>query len=352
MVTISTSSGESLTRYFVVVSGENLALARAEIDALLRLLTDDFRVQWRGKFAEIDCAYDPTNHLINRAALVMECGIILAKQHSSYFMELDVSRDIFEEHVLGHRSFAVRTLCLDCEVDIPWRRRLEARLGDWVRKSTTLSVNLSAPDMTILVILGREQSYICISVRSLLRRELAARTPSRREFFHPSMMNVTLARIMCNLACVMPGDVVLDPFCGGGGILCEAALIGSRVLGSDLNWRLLTGAVTNIRGISQEYSMVQGNIFSLPFSKCDSLVTDPPDGRASSTRGAEARILVQALVDSIPQLVVRSGERVCICASSRMRVQQIVQDAGLRVGKHLSIRVHRGLVRDLVTVII
>ena len=119
------------------------------------------------------------------------------------------------------------------------------------------------------------------------------------------MMNATLSRVMCNLAGLMPGEIMLDPFCGGGGILCEASYIGARTIGIDLNWRLLSGSKENLSFTDGDYSVIQGDVRSLPIQQCDCIVTDPPYGRASSTRGARAIELVESLFERIDTILVR-----------------------------------------------
>ncbi len=44
-------------------------------------------------------------------------------------------------------------------------------------------------------------------------------------------MSPKLARCMVNLTGVKENDLVLDPFCGTGGILIEAGIMGARVIG-------------------------------------------------------------------------------------------------------------------------
>ncbi len=51
---------------------------------------------------------------------------------------------------------------------------------------------------------------------------------------YPARMHPTTARRLV-AALTEPGDTVLDPFCGSGTVLVEAALLGRRALGSDLN---------------------------------------------------------------------------------------------------------------------
>jgi putative methyltransferase (TIGR01177 family) len=164
------------------------------------------------------------------------------------------------------------------------------------------------------------------------------------------MMNASLARVMCNLASVMPEEIVLDPFCGGGGILCEASLIGAKTVGMDPNWRLLKGGKKNLAAIGTRYTFIQGDVRNLPIRECDCIVTDPPYGRASSTRGAHALRLVESLFGNVDSLLSRRNDSLCICGDSEMNIRNKAEEYGLIVGQALYIRVHSGLVREVLTI--
>jgi tRNA G10 N-methylase Trm11 len=67
-----------------------------------------------------------------------------------------------------------------------------------------------------------------------------------------------LAKIMINLS----GNkgVLLDPFCGIGGILQEAALMGLDFYGTDIDEECIPHARQNLKWISREYGLKLGNL--------------------------------------------------------------------------------------------
>jgi tRNA G10 N-methylase Trm11 len=73
------------------------------------------------------------------------------------------------------------------------------------------------------------------------------------------MLPPKLARIMVNLALenteknLMAGQTLLDPFCGSGTVLMEAALRGVQVVGSDLDRTAVTGTTANMRWLRENY---------------------------------------------------------------------------------------------------
>ena len=67
------------------------------------------------------------------------------------------------------------------------------------------------------------------------------------------MLPPKLAQIMVNLAAPRPGDIVLDPFCGTGVVLQEAALMGYQIYGTDLEPRMVDYTKTNLEWLAKNY---------------------------------------------------------------------------------------------------
>ncbi|MBQ7802918.1 hypothetical protein IJ380_03650 [Candidatus Saccharibacteria bacterium] len=68
------------------------------------------------------------------------------------------------------------------------------------------------------------------------------------------MLPPKLAQILINLAGPLEnGARILDPFCGTGVVLQEATLDGFRVLGTDLNPRMIEFSERNLRWLESEY---------------------------------------------------------------------------------------------------
>ena len=348
MATICTSDG-CVTKYFVYISGENIDLAKAEISALSRLLHIKTAVTWDGRMALIESHTDPVSFFLDRAALVKEAGIVLSEVATHDDLCEGLSDDLLISAIGKEETFSVRTISEREEFPVEQRLELETAVGARIKQVVGARVDLENPQIRILVFFTQNSVRICKSITSTLRPMLRAREPGRKAFFHPSMMNATLSRVMCNLARVVPNEVVLDPFCGGGGILSEASLIGARTVGIDLNWELLTGSEANLSLISSDYSIIQGDIRSLPIDWCDCIVTDPPYGRTSSTRGAQSIGLVESLFRRADSVLRRHDESICICGSSEMNLKDLADSMGFVIGQVLQIRVHSGLVREILT---
>jgi tRNA G10 N-methylase Trm11 len=118
-----------------------------------------------------------------------------------------------------------------------------------------------------------------------------------------------LARIMVNLSGVQKG-ILLDPFCGIGGILQEAALLGFEVRGLDADRRCVQDCRQNLAWLEREYNIkitglnsrilcVKAENLSSCFKKesVDAVVTEPPLGPPLRKRPGRRRAekIVQAL---------------------------------------------------------
>lgn len=348
-VAIIYTSDDCLRKYFVYISGEHISAAKAEVDALARLSESDPAIEWDGRIGLLDSQKNPIPFFLKRAALVKEAGVLLSKTDLQSNLLESLSDDILISNIKPSETFSVRTVSENGELTNSERLALESSLGNHIKQLIGARVDLDNPLVRILVIFTQGSIRVCKSYASILRPMLRTREPGRKPFFHPSMMNTILARVMCNLAGVMPNEIVLDPFCGGGGILCEAAYIGARTVGIDLNWRLLKGSKVNLSSVGNNFSVVQGDVRNLPVGGCDCIVTDPPYGRVSSTRGAQAIGLVEALFERADSILRRNKESMCICGSSDMNLQNLAENKGLLVSQVIRVRVHRGLVREILT---
>jgi tRNA G10 N-methylase Trm11 len=86
----------------------------------------------------------------------------------------------------------------------------------------------------------------------------------RRDYQRPvrdekqGMIPPKVAQIMLNLANVKTGETVLDPFVGIGTLVQEGALMGYRVLGSDINPAAISGSEKNLEWFRNRYKIAKG----------------------------------------------------------------------------------------------
>ncbi len=99
----------------------------------------------------------------------------------------------------------------------------------------------------------------------------------RRKPFSDSKMGMLppkLAQILINLADPEFSAKIIDPFCGSGTICTEAAVMGFKVVGSDLNPEFLVGAKKNFQFFAEKFRYEKNkgeffvsNVASFPWAK-------------------------------------------------------------------------------------
>ena len=97
---------------------------------------------------------------------------------------------------------------------------------------------------------------------------------------HPTGMDPRRGRAMINIA--QADEHILDPFCGAGGLLLEAGLLGFKVTGIDHDSRMIERAQTNLDAFDIDAELIHGDALDEPFD-ADTVVTDVPYGRNSTT---------------------------------------------------------------------
>ena len=122
------------------------------------------------------------------------------------------------------------------EVDL---KGLVSKIGAILAKGR--KVDLERPDNEVRLLLS-DRLHIFISQKSIDRSSFELRKVAERPFFSPVSLHPRYARALVNLTRAKRGQRLLDPFCGTGGILLEAASIGLRVSGSDISPEMVEGA--------------------------------------------------------------------------------------------------------------
>lgn len=171
-------------------------------------------------------------------------------------------------------------------------------------------------------------------------RGFGPRRPSNRPFQQPGTMGPQLARTIVNLAGVDDGSVFLDPMCGPGALLIEAALVGGRPVGMDAQARMVTGAGRNVVAFADvEVDLVRGSASVIPVRSVDAVAFDAPYGRQSPIAHDSARGLIDATLEELVGLVDR-----CVAVFDEP-IESLARRHGWRVDDRFDRRVHRSLTR-------
>lgn len=214
---------------------------------------------------------------------------------------------------------------------------LERRLGGLISGR----VSLSAPDVTYGLVCSRDRCFLGRLLCEPDRRSIDARRPISRPFFHPGVMMPRMARALVNLSGVEPGEVLVDPFAGTGGILIESALLGVRSIGLDADPLMLQGARRNLA--SADVVFADAAHLPLRSGSVDTVVSDLPYGQSVQIRGDSLDRLYDQSLAEVAR-VLRPGRRAVIVTH---RPIDTIASRHLRVLERFEQRVHRSLTRRI-----
>jgi tRNA (guanine6-N2)-methyltransferase len=161
--------------------------------------------------------------------------------------------------------------------------------------------NYTSPDMKLAIAAGIEQThgwqYLeeeapgALSLRLFIEHDLALfgvrlaaqplhRRPYRAESI-PGSLKPPVAAALARLAGAAPGIALLDPLCGAGTILLEAALQGAQVVGGDNDPTALSVARNNIHSANLPLIPQLWDARALPLADhaVDAIASNLPFGR-------------------------------------------------------------------------
>ncbi len=216
------------------------------------------------------------------------------------------------------------------------QREFERIIGDMIAGP----VSLNNPETEYRAILSGDKCYFGKVLFSINRSGYDTRNPGKRDFFHPGVMMPRMARTLANIANVQEGDRVLDPFCGTGGILIEAELLGAAAIGSDFDPLMVQGSRQNILPAS----LMLADATQLPFQdhSIDSVVTDLPYGQSVCIKKADTMDNLYAdALDEISR-VLKRGKRAVVV--THKDISDIARDHMTVIQQHEQ-RVHKSLTR-------
>ena len=284
---------------------------------------------------------------------------------------------------LPEGSFAVRARNLGRGVCDLSRREIESEIGAKI-SSNRRPVDLEDPDFEIAVVLaGRDDSsgywddtqqndLVLWGLRDgKFAGTYNGTSPTGRPFFKPVTLDPRLARLMISLSFSSnPPSLIVDPFCGTGGIAIEASLLGLDVLASDLDSRMVEGTKSNL-----DWAMGSGS-YKIERCPADSIherwgevegcsfVFDPPYGRNAWTSEDGLEVFLGAL--SSASKMCPSGnictmlpsspdaldgpfsEEIQVMGMEWATMKQRIRETGWSVSMVSPVRVHKSLSRLVV----
>jgi tRNA (guanine10-N2)-dimethyltransferase len=153
-----------------------------------------------------------------------------------------------------------------------------------------------------------------------------------------------IARALVNISGIQSSELLLDPFCGAGGILVEAGLIGARVIGSDFQLKMVKGAKLNLDFYGAKYFLLISDACNLPLKNCciDAIATDPPYGRSAKIEAKGIEDLYRRSLIEMHRVLKEN--KIAIVVSDRS-IKSLAENAKFEVLEVIQQRVHKSLTR-------
>ncbi|MEE8167436.1 MAG: TIGR01177 family methyltransferase [Candidatus Hydrothermarchaeales archaeon] len=331
-------------RVFFQLSGEHSTLPKAEALAVLEASSVDFKVLLsldQVLVVEADAGNIDGIH----ERLAMSHGICEFYGACRPALEelIEIARGI---DLSG--SFAVRVKRIKDYFGEVSTMELESGIGGLLTKKG-YKVDLENPENIILGILSSE-FVLGRVLYEVDRSQYEARRPHRRPYFRPGVMLPRICRAIVNLTRVKKGEKFIDPFCGTGGFLIEADLVGAKVYGCDVDKEVLEGCKVNLQhhGLTDYHlEAVDARELKEVYPEAfDALAADLPYGISSSTHGSKLEELCSQSMESFFE-ILKPGGYACVVAPSQVPLKDIAAAAGFNVVEEHLERIHRSLTRRI-----
>ena len=282
--------------------GREPHISTAEIEAVFSAWGTKYTVQER----TAERLIIETKQPLDAAALMHRLGgtIKIAEQITSSEYPLpNMISHLTHAQPVGKIDFAVNDRRLALELKKELKTAGHTARFITIKNTATILFNRLVEKQSDLTVLGN-QIYVTRAIQPIV--ELGARDYGRPGSDAKSgMLPPKLAKIMINLAQIPLDANILDPFCGSGTILMEAAAMGYKHLtGSDLSPKAIADTKKNLNWLITHYSLPithykihQADARSLDHilkpRSIDAIITEPYLGKPLTGRESKPYLLQQ-----------------------------------------------------------
>ncbi len=257
------------------LSGEHPSLPVAEVKACLSAYGINFDETERDSIFIVDAEADESKirDIAGRLALSYSINEVVALGTLA-----EIEEKVSEINFGAGRSFGINGKRFGDGISISLLKNI---IGNAIKKKNKLDVNLNNPDIEINIFADKK-IYLCKKIAHIDRKKFEKRKPSYRPFSPPISLHPRIATALVNLSGIMAGETLLDPFCGTGGILIEAGLMGAKVIGVDIKKNVVEGCRKNMEYYHiEDYTLYNGDATEMEINSVDAVVSDFPYGRST-----------------------------------------------------------------------
>jgi len=344
-----------MAKYVFFISGENIKLAHAEIKALLPLFFKKYSEKTScSRLIAVDCDEKIKNEdlrmLCSRPAFTREIGELLfdckiselknqilsydwkSIYKKDYCLRIVRINDIKNNDVKAKKKAVKNNIAMAKSKEEKSQKNSqnsfsEAGLADLVWKKLEEQgikpkTNLKNAETKVKIFFCSNCALVALSI-AVQEEDFESRKPELRPGFAPVSINPKLARCFVNMLGIKPSEEVLDPFCGTGGLLIEAGLIGCRIIGQDIDEEMLEKCRKNLEYFKIKDFLLKKEDATKIKKSFDYIVSDLPYGR-SSRLSEDADLLYKKFFSNIHKILKK---RAVIAFANSKKSEEIMRNS-------------------------
>lgn len=204
------------------------------------------------------------------------------------------------------------------------------------------NINLKKPKTEFNFIFTKNNVYCCL-IEEDIDKSIINRKPHLRPKTMPISLNPKLARCMVNLTGIHK-ETIVDPYCGTGGILIEAGLMGFSVLGFDNDIRMIDISKNNLKHYKiKDFELKESDTFAIN-RKIPYIVTDLPYGK--NTKSQDMKIFEKKFIDFLNQNLTKRA----IIGWDRELKNNILLKYNLKITKKFEYYIHKSMTKKIMII--
>ncbi len=246
----------------------------------------------------------------------------------------------------------------------------EKKLAGYIWRSVKKpKVILENPKTLINLFMVKNKVYCGLLIYTN-KEDFESRKSHLRPFPHPSSLHPKVARALVNITGIKENEILLDPFCGTGGFLIEAGLMGIKTIGYDINKIMINGCSENLRYYHIKKYKIKRKDASDITAKFDYAVTDLPYGLNSNAMAMyekdwkkhriNKKIETKDFIKNLEKFYLsflknlrkklEKNRKAVIVLPSYVNYKKLLKMSKFKLEMEFSIYVHRSLTRKIVKV--
>ncbi|MHA1271747.1 MAG: THUMP domain-containing protein [Candidatus Helarchaeota archaeon] len=342
-------------KLFCILSGIHPSFPYEEILGILEAVSFDYKiVEQINRCLIIEIQNDELQRFVERIAFskyickfLFKCPLDL-ESIKNCINSLNITKDI-----LNSNTFSVRIERLKSKSENLYAKikseKLESFIGGLIlNRFKKLNVDLMNPDIIFRGIRFKSIFIFGIELLHITNQNFINRSGTNRPYFHPCGLDARIARLFVNLSGAKSGSIIYDPHCGIGTILIEAGLMGYKVIGSDIRWKMIHGSKINLTHYIQDFSILMADSQNMPIKQVNSIVTDPPYGRLTPIEGKSIHTLYANFLKQSKDIIDKN-EKIVFASPNTIQkdIKKFLYANDFVILKKFEYYIHKSLTRAL-----